>query len=91
MQTEKVCYICGAWDRGQLDEHHCIYGQGRRKISEKYGLKIYVCHTPCHMYSDKAIHSCKETDEKIKQDAQKRFTEVYPDLDFRKIFGKNYL
>lgn len=37
MQDEKVCYITGRTDH--LHKHH-IFGGGRRKISEKWGLWI---------------------------------------------------
>ena len=91
MQDEKVCFICGASDHGQLDEHHCFEGTANRKLSEKYGLKIWVCHTPCHMYGAYSIHDNKEVRQAIKRKAQRKFEETYPDLDFRKIFGRNYL
>jgi hypothetical protein len=34
------CYICGG---RATEEHHCIYGTANRKLSEKYGLKVYMC------------------------------------------------
>lgn len=39
MQDEKACYITGRTDH--LHKHH-IFGGGRRKISEKWGLWIWL-------------------------------------------------
>jgi hypothetical protein len=41
--------------------------------------------------SNAGVHFNTELDSKLKAHTQKRFNEVYPDLDFLKIFGKNYL
>lgn len=40
--------------------------------------------------SNDGVHFNSALDRKLKAFAQKRFTEVYPDLDFLQIFGKNY-
>jgi len=88
MQTEKeTCYLC----KGRAtEEHHCIHGTANRKLSEKYGLKVYLCPY-CHRISKLAVHNNYFTDIKLKQEAQYKFNEVYPDLSFLQIFGKNYL
>ena len=39
LQREKKCWVTG--DRYNLHEHH-IFGGARRKLSEKYGLKVYL-------------------------------------------------
>lgn len=41
--------------------------------------------------SNLGVHSNTAFDRKLKAFAQKRFNEVYPKLDFIKIFGKSYL
>lgn len=41
--------------------------------------------------SNDGIHFNSKLDKKIKAYTQKRFNEIYPELDFLKIFGKNYL
>lgn len=88
MQTDKEnCYIC----RGRAtEEHHAIYGTANRKLSEKYGLKVYLCPY-CHRIGKQAVHRNAETSKRVKIEAQKSFIETYPDLDFLKIFGENYL
>jgi hypothetical protein len=72
------------------EEHHCIYGTANRKLSEKYGLKIYLCHW-CHNEPPRGLHFNKKLDTEIKQMAQRRFNVVYPDLDFMQIFGRSFL
>lgn len=42
LQTERECYLSGRTD--WLEEHHIFYGQGRRKLSEQYGLKVWLNH-----------------------------------------------
>ena len=76
------CIFCGA-KKDNL--HEVIFGSNRLN-SIKYGLVIPVCyehHLECHKNSQ------LQDDWKIK--AQIKFEEVYPDLDFLKIFGKNYI
>lgn len=84
---KKECFICGStqW----LESHH-IFGGPNRKLSEKYGLKVNLCHY-CHNEPPNGVHHNRERMEWLKQQGQKKFNEVYPDLDFRAIFGKNYL
>jgi hypothetical protein len=84
---QEICFIC----KGRAtEEHHAIHGTANRKLSEKYGLKVYLCPY-CHRVGKQAVHKNAETDERVKREAQKSFTEQYPDLDFLKIFGRNYL
>ena len=37
------------------------------------------------------MHWNKEVDRKLKAHTQKRFNEVYPNVDFVRIFGEDYL
>ena len=41
MQSEKVCYLSGRTD--WLEKHH-LYQGANRKLSEKYGLWVYLNH-----------------------------------------------
>ena len=45
MQTEHECYLCGR--RFGLERHHVLAGTANRRLSEKYGLWVYLCHN-CH-------------------------------------------
>lgn len=85
--NKEECFICGS--KRWLELHH-IFGAANRKLSTKYGLVVYLCHS-CHNEHPNGVHFNKERNNWLKAKAQKRFEEVYPNLDFLKIFGKNYL
>lgn len=87
ISTEPECYICGSmrW----LEVHH-IYPASNRKKSTKYGLVVYLCHY-CHNEPPNGVHQNRERMDWLRAIGQKRFNEVYPDLDFMQIFGENYL
>ena len=88
IQNEKECFVCGAVSN--LDRHHVFYGTANRRLSEEYGLTIWLCKSH-HTMSDSGIHFNKKLDEEVKQVAQGIFEETYVHEDFVKIFGKNYL
>ena len=76
------CIFCGA-KKDNL--HEVIFGSNRLN-SIKYGLVIPVCykhHLECHKNS--------QLQDTWKKKAQMTFKKKYPDLDFIKIFGRNYL
>lgn len=105
IQDEKKCFITGRtyW----LEEHHIFFGRPKRKLSEKYGLKVYLSRE--FHRGTKGIHSGnRELDLKLKRIAQQKFEEVYTfnDLPYKAIatlkqgdmrsafinmFGENYL
>lgn len=89
IQDTKECYLTGRTDN--LQEHHIFYGLCRRKLSEKYGLKIWLTaelHTGCG-----GVHFNKALDLKIKKTAQMKAMEYYnwSIQDFIHLFGKSYL
>ena len=88
IDNNKECLVCGS--TYNLHKHHIFYGYANRKLSEKYGCWCYLCARHHNMSND-GVHFHKPMDIKLKQHAQKRFNEVYPELDFMQIFGKNYL
>lgn len=78
--------------RTGLEEHHVFEGRANRRLSEKYGLKIYLCHEHHNEQSSpESIHHNKDIDNEIKQITQRAFMKRYPDKDFLAIFGKNYI
>lgn len=87
ISEEKECYFCGSmrW----LEVHH-IYPASNRKNSTKYGLVVYLCHY-CHNEPPNGVHQNRERMDYLRAVGQRRFNEVYPELDFFKIFGRNYL
>lgn len=90
IQTEKECFMCGRhyW----LEEHHILAGNPNRKLSEKYGLKVWLCHN-CHNEPPYGVHHNQENNLKLKRIAQQKAMSYYKWSvdDFRRIFGKNYL
>jgi hypothetical protein len=88
INNERECLVCGS--TYNLHKHHIFYGTANRKLSEQYGCWCYLCARH-HNMSNEGVHFNKPLDTKLKEYTQKRFNEVYPDLDFMQIFGKNYL
>lgn len=88
IKNKKECYITGSI--ANLHKHHIFEGTANRKLSEKYGLWVYL-RADWHDMSDYGVHFNKELDLKLKIIAQRRFKEEYPQLDFIKVFGRNYL
>ncbi len=94
--NKNYCYICREQtgyivERRGLEEHH-IFGGPNRILSEKYGLKVYLCPEH-HQFGPDAVHKNPNYghDYYLKQIGQQAFTERYPDLDFRAIFGKSFI
>ena len=93
IQEEKTrCYICGKnanADYFGLDEHHCFFG-ANRKQSEKYGLKVYLCHDSCHL---NGVHKNAKLNRALQAKVQKIAMRHYKWSieDFRERFGRNYL
>ena len=87
LQTEKECFVCKT--TYGLEEHHCMYGSANRKQSEKYGLKVWLCHE--HHRGNSGVHFNKELDLKIKKIAQSTFEREHTREEFRAIFGKSWL
>ena len=88
------CYLCGIlngdYSEKYVEEHHCIYGSANRKLSERFGLKVYLCPEH-HRVGKESIHGGNtELNLKLKQAAQVAFEKHNPKLNFREIFGVNY-
>lgn len=87
IQDTKECFLCSRVDC--LESHH-IFGGFNREHSEKYGLKVWLCHW-CHNEPPNGVHHNKETMQWLHLMGQKAFENTYIDLDFTKIFGRNYI
>ena len=87
------CFICmhmeGDWYLKQTQEHH-VFGGARRQISEREGLKIYLC-TEHHLYGRYAVHRNKNIDNIIKNFAQMVWMKKNPDRSWMELMGKNYI
>ena len=87
LQTEKECWFCGA--TYGLEEHHIFAGVANRKISEKYGLKVWLCHRH-HTGADGAQYD-RALNLRLKQDAQKAFERTHTHEEWMNLIRKNYL
>lgn len=79
----KHCYICGAM---ACKTPHHIFNAANKTKSEEYGLMMPICFD-CHY----KIHNVPGKMTETKQFGQRIFEQHYPELDFRAVFGKNYL
>lgn len=94
-RKDGTCYLCKRlnddWTRKDpLHEHHIFGGVANRKISEQFGLKVYLC-LEHHTNGPEAVHVNKKTMDYLRRQGQRKFEEHYPELDFVEIFGKNYI
>ena len=83
----KCCYVCQTTQNLHL---HQIFAGGNRRLSEKYGLTVYLCGYH-HNLSENGVHFNKELDTELKQVAQRQFERKYNREYFIKLFMKNYL
>lgn len=84
------CYRCGATHN--LHKHEIFFGTSNRQLSIKYGLVVALCGYD-HNQSNVGVHgkNGREFDLYLKKVGQEAFEREYPDLNFREIFGKNYI
>lgn len=84
------CFLCGRFC--QTEKHHIFEGSGRRKLSEKYGLWVYLCHE-CHNEPPDGVHFNKRNDLGLKARTQIRAMHVHGwTVDrFRELFRKSYI
>lgn len=94
-KKERTCYLCmrlngDFTEKGVLQEHHIFFGSSRRKLSEEYGLKVYLC-LQHHTAGKEAVHQNAENDRVLKKVAQEAFMKRYSPVLFMETFRKNYL
>ena len=73
-------------------ERHHIFGGARRKLSEKYGLVIYLCGESCHRNGKYSAHRNAEIANFLHREGEKMaLAQGMTREEFIKIFGKDYL
>ena len=87
LQRSKRCYFCGR-ETG-LELHHIFGGVANRKLSDKYGLTVWLCHEH-HTGTDGAQYD-KEKNQSLKRLAQIAFEARHSHEEWMEIFRKNYL
>lgn len=88
LQNEKRCYFCGS--TVGLEEHHCMFGRGLRTLSERHGLKVYLCFR-CHRDTKFGVHGNREMDLQLKRVSQMAFEKKYNHETWMEVFKRNYL
>lgn len=87
MQNDKASYLSGRTD--WLEKHH-IFGGANRRLSEKYGLWVWLTHDE-HNEPPYGVHHNIQAMRELQRQGQLAFMAAYPDKDFQAIFGRNYL
>ena len=72
------------------ERHHIFYGSANRKLSEKYGMKVYLAPL-YHRLTPFGVHVNRSNDILVKQYGQREFEALHGHDKFMKTFGKNYL
>lgn len=84
-----VCLVCGT--PHHLCRHHIYSGRGRRELSEKYGLWVYLCGRH-HTMGAFSIHHDSALDKKLREQGQRAWEARYGTReDFIRIFGRSWL
>ncbi len=88
LQSKKECYVCGT--SYGLESHHVFGGTANRKVSERYGLKVWLCRE--HHTGNEGVHFNPELAQQLHETAQHFYESHYGTReDFRRDFGKSWL
>ena len=52
MQSRKECLVCGS---GNVEQHHVLFGNPRRKYADQDGLWVWICRK-CHETNKDSVH-----------------------------------
>ena len=88
LQEEKRCYFCGS--TVGLEEHHIYFGVGLRPISERNGLKCWLCGYH-HRNTKYGVHGNRKLDLKLKETCQSKYEETHSREEWMKLIKRNYL
>ena len=87
LQNEKSCYFCPR--TCGLEKHHVLAGVANRKLSEKYGLWVWLCHD--HHTGKEGAQYEKDLNILLKQRVQQAFESIHGHELWMDTFRKNYL
>lgn len=95
LRTQKgVCYLCARmnddYSEKITEEHHILFGSGRRELAEAEGIKVDLC-IPHHRTGQQAAHNCRETRELLCRIAQEEYEQTHTHEEWMRLAGKNYL
>ena len=91
----RTCYLCMLLngDYGTmagLQEHHAMPGTANRKLSERYGLKVYLCLRH-HTEGPEAVHNNINNQRMVQRKAQEAFEAKYSHEKWMEVFGRNFI
>ena len=94
-KKDRTCFLCmllnNDYDkRAGLQEHHAVPGTSGRRLSEKYGLKVYLC-LQHHTDGPEAVHNNAANMRLVQRRAQDAFEKAHSHGEWMKTFGKNYI
>lgn len=94
-----TCYLCMLLHdsfilHNYTEEHHIFFGTAKRMLSEKYGLKVYLCSA--HHRGDKngnkeAVHHNKSINQLLRAAGQRAFEETNTRREFQQLFEENHI
>lgn len=87
LQEEKECWVCGM--QAGLECHHIFAGVANRKISEKYGLKVWLCQR--HHTGSRGAQYDQSLNRQLKEAAQRAFEQRHSHREWMELIRKNYL
>lgn len=87
LTDQKRCYLCGR--QCGLEKHHVFAGTANRRVSDRLGLWVYLCHE-CHTGKDGAQYDPIKN-RRLKMDAQFAFERTHTRAEWMRAIGKNYL
>jgi len=87
IQSNRACYLCG--NNSNLERHHIFAGVANRRISEREGLWVWLCHN-CHTGTDGAQYD-REKNQRLKQLAQTAYEKRHDRNQWMQLIRKNYL
>ena len=94
-KKDGTCYLCMLLDgdyrrRSGLQEHHAMPGTANRKLSERYGLKVYLCMWH-HTAGPNAAHNDINSRRLIQKRAQEAFERIHSHEEWMEAFGRNFI
>ena len=88
MQTTKKCLCCNTTQ--DLHSHHVFFGTANRRMSEKRGLKVWLCRE--HHTGPNGVHFNEDLNRRLRMAGQIVYERKCGTReDFIKEFGRNYL
>lgn len=95
-RKDGTCFLCQTLHSNMghytwTEEHHVIFGRGRRKKSEHYGLKVYLCNEHHKANGKESPHGNETIRDLLSEIAQITFESKHDHELWMKEFGENYI